>query len=104
LETKPSIPIGSRGQDAFGGIPEFVDRGIRRRAICNIGRQDVVIDNLQPVDPGIIILGGSSDHLILDVEEAQQGVKLGDEVAFHPGYSALLAASTSAYVTKTVID
>lgn len=104
LETKPSVPIGSRGQDAFGGTPEFLDRGMRQRAICNIGRQDVVIDNLQPIDPGIIILGGSSDHLILDVEEAQPGVKLGDEVAFLPGYAALLAASTSVYITKTVID
>ncbi|MRR32646.1 alanine/ornithine racemase family PLP-dependent enzyme, partial [bacterium] len=46
LERKPSIPIGEYGQDAFGGNPQFVDRGIRLRAICNIGRQDVNIDNL----------------------------------------------------------
>lgn len=103
LERKPSIPIGQRGQDAFGGIPEFVDRGVRQRAICNIGRQDVVIDNLTPEDPGIIVLGGSSDHLILDVEEARQPLMTGDEVSFFPGYGALLAASTSPYVQKVVI-
>ncbi len=103
LERKPSIPIGQRGQDAFGGVPEFVDRGVRQRAICNIGRQDVVIDNLTPEDPGIIILGGSSDHLILDVENARQPLKTGDEVRFFPGYGALLAASTSPYVKKVVI-
>ena len=102
LERKPSIPIGPRGQDAFGGEPEFVDRGVRKRAICNIGRQDVVIDNLTPVDPGIIILGGSSDHLLLDVEEAEHSYKTGDEVVFLPGYGALLAASTSPYVKKVV--
>ncbi|MBN1922618.1 MAG: alanine/ornithine racemase family PLP-dependent enzyme [Anaerolineae bacterium] len=103
LGRKPSFPIGERGQDAFGGTPEFVDRGIRKRAICNLGRQDVVVDNLMPEDPGIIVLGGSSDHLILDVEEAQLDVALGSEIAFYPGYGALLAASTSAYVHKVVI-
>ena len=104
LETKPSVPIGSRGQDAFGGTPEFADRGLRKRAICNIGRQDVVVDNIEPVDTGMIVLGGSSDHLIVDVEEAQSPIKIGDEIAFYPGYSALLAASTSAYVQKVVVN
>ena len=104
LERKPSIPIGKRGQDAFGGEPDFIDRGVRKRAICNIGRQDVVIDNLTPVDQGIIILGGSSDHLLLDVEDARHPYQTGDEVAFLPGYGALLAASTSPYVRKMVVE
>jgi predicted amino acid racemase len=103
VERKPSIPIGNRGQDAFGGYTDFVDRGIRTRAICNMGRQDVVVDGLMPEDPGIIVLGGSSDHLVLDVEEAQEEVYVGDEVAFYPTYSALLAATTSPYMQKVVI-
>jgi predicted amino acid racemase len=102
MEKKPSIPVGDRGQDAFGGLPEFVDRGIRTRVICNIGRQDIVVDNLEPEDPGIRILGGSSDHLILDVEESTKKIGLGDEIAFYPGYAALLSASTSSYVRKTI--
>lgn len=103
VEYKPSIPIGERGQDAFGGYTEFVDRGIRKRAICNLGRQDIVVDGIEPEDPGIIVLGGSSDHLVLDVEEASTAIKVGDEVAFTPGYGALLAATTSPYVQKVVI-
>lgn len=102
LERKPSIPVGLTGQDAFGGTPQFIDRGVRLRAICALGRQDAVIDNLEPEDPGIIVLGGSSDHLILDVEEAHTSLKVGSEVAFRPGYAALLAASTSIYVHKVV--
>jgi predicted amino acid racemase len=102
VESKPSIPIGELGQDAFGGTPSFVDRGIRRRAICNIGRQDVVVDGITPEDPGIIVLGGSSDHLILDVEDALETVTVGTELTFYPGYGALLALSTSPYVQKTV--
>ncbi len=103
VERKPSVPIGETGQDAFGGTPTFVDRGVRLRAICNLGRQDVVVDGIEPEDPGIIVLGGSSDHLILDVEDARDPVKLGDEITFYPGYGALLALSTSPYVQKVVI-
>lgn len=103
VERKPSMPIGVRGQDAFGGEPEYIDRGVRRRALCNIGRQDIVVDGVEPEDPGIIVLGGSSDHLVLDVEEARSEVKLGDEIAFYPTYGALLAAITSPYVQKVVV-
>ena len=103
VECKPSIPIGNRGQDAFGGYTQFVDRGLRLRAICNIGRQDVVVDGIVPDDPGIIVLGGSSDHLVLDVEDARHPIQVGDEVVFYPGYGALLAATTSPYVQKVVI-
>lgn len=103
LERKPSIPVGERGQDAFGGYEAFEDRGVRLRAICNLGRQDVTVDGIQPEDKGIIVLGGSSDHLVLDVEEAETPVKLGMELGFSPNYSALLALSTSPYVQKAVM-
>jgi ornithine racemase len=103
VECKPSIPIGNRGQDAFGGYTDFIDRGIRKRAICNIGRQDVMIDGILPDDPGVIVLGGSSDHLVLDVEDARADIQTGDEVVFYPSYGALLAATTSPYVQKVVI-
>lgn len=103
-ETKPSMPIGDRGQDAFGGSQDFIDRGLRKRVICNIGRQDVVVDGIAPVDEAIIVLGGSSDHLILDVSDSRREYKIGDEIQFYPGYGALLALSTSEYVQKVVIE
>lgn len=104
VESKPSVPLGQRGQNAFGEEGEYVDRGIRQRAILNLGRQDAVLDGLEPVDPGIIVLGGSSDHLILDVSDAKAPLSVGDEVEFYPGYGALLALSTSPYVTSVVRD
>ena len=105
LERKPSVPIGKRGQNAFGEEPAFEDRGTRLRAIVNLGRQDVVIDGLDPLDPNISILGASSDHMILDVEDAVDAgsLRVGDEIAFYPDYAALLALSTSPYVDKVVI-
>ena len=103
VERKPSLPLGRRGQDAFGENIEFVDRGVRKRAICNVGRQDIVVNGLTPEDQGIIVLGGSSDHLVLDVEEAASEVRLGDEIGFFPSYGSLLAATTSPYMQKSII-
>lgn len=103
VERKPSVPIGPRGQDAFGGLAQFEDRGIRKRAICNIGRQDVVVDGIEPEDRGIIVLGGSSDHLVLDVEDAETSIRVGDEIGFFPTYGSLLAATTSPYMQKVVM-
>jgi len=102
LQKKPSCPIGDRGQDAFGGMEEFVDRGWRKRAILNIGRQDVAISDIRPLDESIEVLGGSSDHLILDVDACKKEYQVGDEVRFLVGYGALLALSTSNYVQKYV--
>jgi predicted amino acid racemase len=65
---KPSLPVGEVAQDAYGNKPTFVDRGPRRRAICQVGRQDVVPEGLTPLDPRVEVLGASSDHLVLDVE------------------------------------
>lgn len=103
VEKKASVPIGNRGQDAFGGTEEFVERGYRTRAICNLGRQDVVVTGIEPAEKGVEVLGGSSDHLILDIESCERPLRVGDEVRFFPGYGALLALSTSPYVSKQVV-
>lgn len=102
LKMKPSVPVGTIGQDAFGNVPVFEDRGWRKRAILSIGRQDTVPDGLTPLFPGAEVIGASSDHLILDVTEAPD-VKVGDTISFIPGYGALLAAVTSPYVKKNFI-
>lgn len=99
-QVKPSKPTGTSAQDAFGNRPSFEDRGPRRRAICAIGRQDVVPEQMQPVYDRVRILGASSDHLILDVEDLPEPPSVGDAIEFVPGYSATLALFTSAYVRK----
>lgn len=101
-ETKPSKPIGEKGQDAFGKMPEFADKGLRNRIICNLGRQDVDPEGLTPLDEGAEILGASSDHLIVDVTDCTRQFEVGDEIAFYPSYGALLALITSEYVFKVI--
>jgi predicted amino acid racemase len=97
---KPSLPIGTAAQDAFGATPAFEDRGLRRRAILAIGRQDVVPEDIVPLDPGVRVLGASSDHLVLDVEDMIVAPEVGDAISFVPGYSAALRLFTSPYVVK----
>lgn len=98
VKVKPSSPEGKRGTDAFGKIKQFEDRGLHTRAIVAIGRQDVIIEELKPIDDNIKILGGSSDHMILDVNESK--VKVGDILKFNITYPALLQLMTSPYVMK----
>jgi ornithine racemase len=97
---KPSLPEGTSAQDAFGTEPVFEDRGLRRRAICALGRQDAPPEGLRPVDPRVQVLGASSDHLILDVQAVEPPPALGDPIAFVPTYAATLQLSTSPYVDK----
>jgi len=104
VQDKPSVPVGDLGQDAFGRMPEFEDRGTRRRAVLAIGRQDTVPEGLTPLEPGIQPLGGSSDHILLDIQDAEREVKVGDELRFVPNYAALLQSFTSPYVAEAVVE
>lgn len=98
LKSKQSIPIGETGVDAFGQKPVYEDRGIIKRAIVAVGKQDIDIDSMTPLDEKIDILGGSSDHLILDVTNSDTLYKVGDRIKFELGYGGMLKAFTSAYV------
>ena len=102
IRNKPSVPVGEIGLDAFGNKPTFKDKGIRRRAICNIGRQDIDPKNLIPTDSSIEVLGGSSDHLILDVTRSEKSYAIGDIISFHVTYGGCLSAMTSEYVSKSL--
>jgi predicted amino acid racemase len=100
VQTKPSIPLGELGVDAFGGKPVFQDRGRIKRALAAAGRQDIDPNGLSPLDGGIRVLGASSDHLILDLSESKQEYRVGDAVSFTLSYGAALRAFTSGYVRR----
>lgn len=100
IKEKPSLPTGKIGRDAFGKVPAFVDKGVRKRIICAIGKQDVEFDTIIPIDKGVTILGGSSDHLILDGTCSKAEYKVGDKVRFKLTYAGILRTMTSKYVKK----
>lgn len=99
VKFKPTLPTGEVSQNAFGETTVVADRGQVRQAILAIGRQDTDPDGLL-APAGMKVMGGSSDHLIL--ESASDDLSVGTEVIFQVNYSALLRAMTSPFVTKVM--
>jgi ornithine racemase len=97
---KPSLPFGEICRDAFGNVPTFIDRGIRRRVIIALGRQDILVSGLKP-NNDLEILGSSSDHVVLDSNNYD--LQVGSEVKFNLDYGGLLTAMTSPFIKKQFI-
>ena len=91
--------------NAFGDLPHYEDRGIRKRAIVALGNQDLGDSSrLIPRDKDMIVLGASSDHTILDIHNCKTDYKLGDIVEFNILYQAMLMTTLSPYVHKKILQ
>ena len=97
---KPSMPEGELGMNAFGEKPVYIDKGIRKKALLAVGRQDTNYEGLGCLEQGIEIVGSSSDHLIVDITEAEREMKVGDGLVFSLSYGAILAGFTSKYINR----
>lgn len=104
LKEKPSNPEGEMAFDGQGRGQIIKDKGLRKRAILAVGKQDIDYQGLYPELEGVEVLGASSDHLITDVTETDQKLEVGDILNFKMNYSSMLRAMTSQYVTKNYID
>lgn len=104
VKNKPSVPVGQIGMDAFGNTPTYEDRGIIKRGIVGFGRQDIDINGIFPIDQAIDVIGGSSDHTIMDLSNSPYDYKVGDKVEFLLDYGCLLRAMTSSYINKITIE
>ena len=91
LKNKPTHPIGEMGIDAFGHKPVYEDRGIRKRALLGIGKVDYGDPfELAPIEEGVQILGASSDHTIIDVEDFKGELEVGDILSFEIFYATMV--------------
>lgn len=100
---KPSAPAGKRSQDAFGEQPMFDDKGLRNRILVNVGREDMDIHGISPLDTKLTIVGASSGYLVVDATDSEKQYEVGDEISLAVNYSALLTAMTSEYVKKRFV-
>ena len=104
VKDKPSHPVGEIFMDAFGNFPTYTDRGIRRRALLAIGKVDLGdIEKLLPRARGIEVLGGSSDHTILDIEDNKDNIKVGDILEFDLNYTTMVFLTGSRSVTVKLL-
>jgi len=99
IKEKPSYPQGEIFVDAYGNTPEYTDKGLRKRALLGIGKLDVAMyEQFVPRAPGIEILGGSSDHLIIDITDDPMPRNVGDILKFDVRYSTMMYTSASKYM------
>jgi len=105
VKTKPSAPTGERApaEQAMASEPQFADRGLRRRALVGVGRQDVDFHNLKAIDEGVELLGGSSDVLVVDLTDCPTDYRVGDQVHFAMDYFAIVPAMVSDFVEKRLV-
>lgn len=92
IKNKPSVP---------NTLPSESDK-LMKRAIIAIGKQDIYLPGLSCSDSRIRVIGGSSDHVILDISECGEDYKVGSVVELKMSYNCLLNAMTSKYVEKVI--
>ena len=102
IETKPSYPQGTIGSSAWGDEgPHYVDRGMRKRAVLAFGRADCAEPaRLMPRIKGIEILGASSDHTIIDIEDCEKDLSVGDILEFDIEYGTMLSLTGALDVVR----
>jgi ornithine racemase len=103
VRTKPTVPRGVLSVDAFMKHKSFENRGIRRTAVLGFGLQEVPFENIHPVAEGIHIMGQTSNHTILDVEDASIKINVGDIITFEVDYTALMHLCNAPNVEKEFI-
>lgn len=109
IKQRNTKPRGIIVSNAFGEIidsSQNLDKNqdiissIRRQALLDIGRQDIVPERLKPTMK-IEILGASSDYLIVDLLDTN--LKIGQNIYFDLNYEVLLRAMTSPYIDKEYV-
>ncbi|WP_317856375.1 alanine/ornithine racemase family PLP-dependent enzyme [Chakrabartyella piscis] len=104
VKDKPTHPVGEVFVDCFGAKPTYEDRGIRKRAVLAVGRLDHGGDDkLIPLEEGVVMVGSSSDHTIVDIEDCNRQWKVGDVMEFALTYAAVMYLTNSKYVHKLYI-
>ncbi len=100
IKIKPSYPIGKLFIDAFGNKPNYIDIGTHKRALLALGKKDIGDHTkLIPFDNTINIIGSSSDHLIIDIENSTKNYDIGDIIPFKIYYPAMLFGCSSPDIT-----
>ena len=59
--------------------------------------------HVYPKDENIKVLGGSSDHIILDINDSKIDYKVGDIIEFNLDYESILFSTASEDVKKEYI-
>jgi predicted amino acid racemase len=105
ITRKPVVPIGELAANPQGQVHE-IDSSLYGQTSCR-----AILDvGLLDIDPKYLILdgydfsvvGASSDMLVLDLGQNEQGYKVGDELSFKLRYMGALGLLNSYYIEKRI--
>ena len=103
VEVKDKPGATGHGRNWMGQEVDLSGEGVRRRAIAALGAQDIGDPfNLLPMDENIRVVGGSSDHTVLDVTESTAPVEVGSVIDFRLRYGAVLTAFSTRHVRREI--
>lgn len=105
MQEKPTVPSGLAGKNLSGETPVFSEEEKGKsslRAIVDVGLLDMDCKDIEILIPDAVIIGASSDMLILDLGENSQNLEVGDTIDFSMNYMAVLRAMSSDYIDKKV--
>lgn len=80
-----------------------VNGRIMRRGVISIGKQDLIIEHIIPIDEKLHILGACSDECVVDLSDAPE-YQEGDFVKFHLEYDALMTLFSGRFFQKKYIN
>ena len=101
---KPGVAAGHVGKNWKGEILTFGESGPTIRTIVAVGSQDIAdANNLVPLAEGVKVIGGSSDHVVLDTTASGHKYKPGDVIEFRLRYGAMLCAFSTRHIIKEYV-
>lgn len=104
VKEKPTHPVGEIFIDCFGRKPQYEDLGVRKRALVAMGKLDFALDDkIFPRTCGIRVIGSSSDHCIVDIEDCPENIAVGDILEFDLSYPSLMYLTGNRYVNIRTI-
>lgn len=75
---------------------------LMRRGVLSIGKQDIQVQHILPIDPRIHIIGACSDECVVDLSDAPEYL-VGNLVKFHLEYNALMTLFAGHFINKRYV-
>ena len=107
ITEKPIVPVGFLGTNPSGEQAEFTEEDYgktSKRAILDLGVLDVSDPKfIIPEDKELEFIGGSSDMLVVSLDDSARNYKIGDYLTFDLKYMGALRLLNSDYIEKRVV-
>lgn len=107
ITEKPKVPVGFLGTNPSGEQATFTEDDYGKtsqRAILDVGVLDVSDPKfILPEDKNLELIGGSSDMLVVGLDESTKKYKIGDYISFDLKYMGALRLLNSDYIEKRVV-